>query len=151
MNDLSGTQTIKNIQMFWDLITRFPFLGDHSSSGYVCSFPTVMQNIIPQFNFYTTLILCQPHNLCLYPQETLLECLRNKIKKERSPLGNLTSRKLRESLVLEETELWTMCLWRNHLDIRCHFFNSCLSLAQLCAYVCMSICLLVTVVIDCRS
>ena len=150
MDDLSGTQTIKNIRMFWDVSSPdFRFL--ENTAPLVCSFPTVMQNIIPQFNFYTTLILCQPHNLCLYPQETLLECLRNKIKKERSPLGNLTSRKLRESLVLEETELWTMCLWRNHLDIRCHFFYSCLSLAQLCAYVCMSICLLVTVVIDCRS
>ncbi|XP_072557754.1 sterile alpha motif domain-containing protein 3-like isoform X2 [Paramormyrops kingsleyae] len=39
------------------LITRFPFLRDHSSSGY----------------------------------ETLLECLRNKFKKERSPLVNLAT------------------------------------------------------------
>lgn len=33
--------------------------------------------------------LCEHYNVCLYLQETLLECLRNKFKKESSPLLHL--------------------------------------------------------------
>lgn len=101
-----------------------------------------MQNIILQLNFYTIFMLCEPYNLCKHPQETLLECLRNKFKKERSPLVNLaTVQEMKKKFGAKRQRVMDHVPLEDPLGHQVPFLRLMLVFSpSVCLFVCLSAC-----------